>query len=238
LQQRTDELARSNRDLEQFAATVAHDLRTPLTSISGCAKLLEPRLPDHADAESRELLGFIQESTRRMGEMIESMLHYARAGARPLHCKRCDLNAVFNHVLADLRSALDNDRAQVTAEPLPTVPADERLLAQVFQNLIENAVKYRGKEAPKVRITATRAAREWIVSIRDNGAGIAPGDTARIFQLFERASQDSSRQPGSGVGLATCKRIIERHGGRIWVESQLGAGSTFHLALPDAPPTS
>ena len=233
LQQRTDELAQSNRDLEQFATAVSHDLRTPLTSISGCARLLDERLGGKSDADSRELLGFIHESAQRMGAMIARMLHYARVGARPLELKRCDLDLTLSGVLADLRAVVEDSGGKVTHDPLPILHADERLLAQVLQNLIENAIKYRGKDPPRIHVSSSWASREWVLSVRDNGIGIAPSDTDRIFELFERAGQDSSRKPGNGVGLATCKRIIERHGGRIWVESQVGAGSTFHIALPD-----
>jgi signal transduction histidine kinase len=233
LQQRTEELARSNRDLEHFAAAVSHDLRSPLLSISGSARLLEGSSKSNPDSGTRELLGFIQESVARMTEMINRMLRYARVGAKPLEFKRCDLNRVLEQVLKDLRAAVDGDGVRITHDPLPTVQANELLLAHVFQNLIENAIKYRGQEPPKIHVSSRRGPAEWVISIRDNGKGIPPQHLGKIFDLFERAGENGSQCPGSGVGLATCKKIIERHGGRIWVESQVGVGSTFHFALPD-----
>lgn len=231
----TQELARSNQELEHFAATVSHDLRSPLVSIGGCAQLLEEQSRDKLDEDSLELIRHIQESVRRMGDMTERLLHYARVGSGGLVLRICDLNQVVDQVIRDLKSTIQANNARISRDPLPQVWADERLLAQVFQNLIENAIKYRGADPPVIHVRARSEPSAWVVSIRDNGAGIRAQDVDRIFAPFERGRQNEFAVLGSGLGLATCRKIIELHGGNIWVESRVGSGSTFHFRLPRRP---
>lgn len=226
------ELARSNAELELFASVVSHDLRAPLTSIGGCAELLRELLADRLDVESAGFLNDIRDAVSHMGRLIQSLLVYSRVGKGGLTLSECDANHVLAAVLVDLRATISAARAQVTFAPLPIVRADERLLAQLFQNLIENGIKYHGPAEPALQVAASADAESWVFSIADNGIGIDPRHFERIFQVFQRLHDDESQYPGVGVGLATCKKIVDRHGGRIWVDSTPGTGSVFRFSLP------
>lgn len=225
-------LSRSNAELEQFASVVSHDLRAPLTSIGGCAQLLKETLRDRLDADASELLDNIQSSVEHMGRLIKSLLAYARVGKNGLKLAECPTERVLAGVLMDLRAALTETGARITHDPLPIVQADETLLGQLFQNLLENAIKYRSESPPVVHISAKHTERHWMFSVKDNGIGIDPQHFEKIFQIFQRLHRDESRYPGLGVGLATCKKIVEEHGGQIWLESMPGGGSVFHFSLP------
>lgn len=232
LTKRARELARSNAELDLFASVVAHDLRAPLTSIGGCAELLAEMLAGRLDEEAAGILQDLKDSVHHMGRLLQSLLMYSRVGKGGLKLTHCDANQVLATVLVDLRAAATAAQATITYDTLPVVEADEGLLAQLFQNLLENAVKYHGSAAPIVHVSAQADPAGWVFSVADNGIGIEPRHFERIFQIFQRLHADESRYPGVGVGLATCKKIVERHGGHIWVESVLGAGSTFHFTLP------
>lgn len=230
------ELARSNADLEGFASVVSHDLRSPLLSISGAAELLDTHCRGNVEAE--KLLGYLCSSVDEMSRLIRSILNYSRADRGSLQAAPCNPADVLQRVLASLQKTLQTAGGKVAWDPLPSVKADETLLGQLFQNLIENALKYRREEPPAVHVSSTGQCNgqcEFLVT--DNGLGMAPGNLNRIFEPFERLNADKgkdSKQTGIGLGLATCKKIVERHGGRIWAESQPGQGSTFHFTLPPA----
>ena len=229
------ELARSNQDLESFASVAAHDLRGPLNAALMTVELLANPAPEDTDAERSRWLGFIRSELMRMADLIQSLLTYGRASSGPVEKADCACDELLSTVLESLRADLQKNNAQVTHDPLPTVMAHPSLLSELLQNLIENAVKYHGQAPPRVHVSAARDENGWVFSVRDNGIGLHPRDSEKIFKPFQRAQTDGIKRPGSGIGLATCKRIVERHGGRIWVESSPGQGATFHFTLPEAP---
>jgi PAS domain S-box-containing protein len=226
------ELARSNSELEEFAFLVAHDLQSPLVSLDGCVQLLAEACGDQLNEEARELIGHVRRSAKHMSRLVRSLLQYARVGRKGPKRIACRVEVLLARVLELLEAKLEAAGARVTHDPLPEVSGDETLLVQLLQNLIENAVKYRGPAPPQVHVSARLDGGDWIFSVKDNGLGIEPRHTGKIFQLFSRLHADDSQYPGVGLGLATCRKIAERHGGRIWVESQPGAGSTFYFSLP------
>lgn len=226
------ELARSNAEYEQFASVISHDMRSPLLTISGCAQLLREELKDRLGEEELDYLKTIQDNVNYLGEMIRSLLSYARLGSSGIQVKECDLRAVVHGLLVHIQSMVDEAGATITCDPLPTVRGDEVMLTRLFQNLIENGIKYRRDQPPRIHVGARRDNAEWVFSVSDNGIGIEPRHFDRVFQMFQRLHGDESQYKGSGVGLATCKKIVERHGGRIWLESVPGEGTTFHFALP------
>jgi signal transduction histidine kinase len=225
------ELARSNSELERFASTISHDLRSPLMSMSGCAQLILERHMESLSPTGRALIGNIQTCAREMDLLIKCLRDYARAGHGELRLTQCDANSALHSALSNLQADLNRAEAEVTADTLPTVRADESLLAQLLQNLIENAIKYAGTTASRIHVSVRDEPGHWIFSVSDNGIGIDPQDFDRIFQAFERLHAGESQYSGLGIGLAICKRIAERHGGRIWVESQPGSGTTFFFSL-------
>jgi signal transduction histidine kinase len=226
------ELARSNAELEVFASAAAHDLRSPLSAISLFAGLLSRRSTGQLDPEWAECLLSIRSEVERMSTLIDNLLSCGRAGEGGLHAMACDCESILFAVLRDLGALLNETGGQVTHDALPVVSADPVQMSRVLQNLIENAIKYRGERPPHVHVAARREAEAWVFSVQDNGIGIGAADVERIFGWFERGRTDRAGPEGAGIGLATCKRIIERHGGRIWVESRPGAGSTFRFSLP------
>ncbi|MHB1555901.1 MAG: sensor histidine kinase [Isosphaeraceae bacterium] len=232
LRQAAERLARSNRDLEQFAHVASHDLQEPLRAVSGCVQVLRKRYQGKLDERADELIDSTVDGARRMGALINDLLEYARAGGRDRDFGPTDCNAALDQALANLELALRESEAVVTRDRLPTAQTDETQLTRLFQNLIGNAVKFRGPAPPRVHVAARRADGCWSFSVADNGIGFAPEYAERIFTIFQRL-HTRGEYPGTGVGLAICKKIIERHGGRIWVESQPGMGSTFHFTIPD-----
>jgi len=240
------ELARSNAELEQFAYVASHDLQEPLRMVASYTQLLARRYQGKLDAEADEFIAFAVDGANRMQGLINDLLAYSRVETRGRPPQPCDANAAVQRALTHLHMAVQETGAVVTVQPLPTVAADETQLLQLFQNLIGNAIKFRGDQTPHIQVSAQPAegpAAEdkpdggWVFSVQDNGIGIDPAYLGRIFGIFQRL-HTRAKYPGSGIGLAICKRIVERHGGRIWIESQPGAGSTFHFTLPAAPPTS
>jgi len=223
--------ARSNADLQYFVYAASHDLREPLRTIVVYSQLLERQLGSHLDADSSASLTAIAAAAGRMTQLIEGLLEYSTAGElSPSSVEDVDTQLALAAAVANLHSAIHDSKAVITHDFLPSVPGNQLHFVQLFQNFISNALKYRGKNAPSIHLSAKRQRGEWEFSIRDNGQGISPEYHAQIFDLFKRLhGQD---HPGSGIGLATCKKIIDQYGGRIWVESQPGKGSTFFFTVP------
>ncbi|TVQ53520.1 MAG: response regulator [Spirulina sp. DLM2.Bin59] len=229
------ELTRSNEALEQFAFTIAHDLRQPLQSIIGFAKLLRVQFGDRLEPPAIVYVEKIIGGSDRLQQMIEGLLAYAQAGIEPHGLTITDCNTVIREVLANLQFTIQNTQAQITVEPLPTLAVNTTQVLQLFQNLIGNALKFaRPNLCPHVEIWVERQEQAWQFGIRDNGRGIPPEECDRIFKLFHRVPTEAS-PPGSGIGLATCQKIVERYGGKIWAESQWGAGTTIYFTLPQRP---
>ncbi|HEX6908932.1 MAG TPA: ATP-binding protein [Longimicrobium sp.] len=233
LAQQADELARSNAELEQFAYVASHDLQEPLRMVSSYTQLLARRYRDKLDDDAHEFIGYAVDGVQRMQSLISDLLAYSRVGSRGGSLEATSLDTALARTLDMLRVPLEEAGAEVTADPLPTVRADPVQMGQLLQNLVGNALKFRGEAPPRVHVGARRDGAEWIISVRDNGIGIAPEYAQRIFVIFQRLHTRAD-YPGTGIGLAICKKIVERHGGRIWVESAEGRGSTFHFTLPAA----
>ncbi len=233
LTQTNEELRRSNSDLEQFAYVASHDLQEPLRMISSYLSLLERRYAGTLDDDAREFIHFAVDGAARMKGLIQDLLSFSRAGRNNVEWREVEGQQVLQHALKNLMPAIEESGAEVTFDTLPAIHADPSLLTHVFQNLIGNAMKFRGPEKPHVHISANENAAEWTFCVRDNGIGIELQHTDRIFRIFERL-HGIDRYPGTGVGLAISKKIIERHGGKIWVESKLGEGSTFYFSIPKA----
>jgi PAS domain S-box-containing protein len=235
LRRRTEELERSNAELEQFAYVASHDLQEPLRMVANFTQLLADRYQGRLDQDADEFIGFAVEGATRMQALINGLLCFARVKSRAGELEPTDAEAAFGRSLAGLRAAISDAHAQVTNDPLPTVVVDDLQLEQVFQNLVGNALKFRGSKPCRVHVSAERNGREWIFAVKDNGIGIDPRYHERIFVIFQRLHTRQA-YPGTGIGLAICKRIVERHGGRIWVESGEGNGATFYFTIPDRNP--
>ncbi len=225
------ELTRSNADLEQFAYVASHDLQEPLRMVSNYTRLLARRYKGKLDADADDFIEFAVDGATRMQGFIRDLLAYSRVGTRGEALELTDCNAVFHEATANLLAAIEESDAAVTRDELPIVAADAGQLVQLLQNLVGNALKFCGKDRPRVHVAAELRDDEWVFSVRDNGIGIDPEDAERVFVIFARL-HTRDEYPGTGVGLAICKRIVDRHGGRIWVESERGKGSTFHFTLP------
>jgi PAS domain S-box-containing protein len=231
LKEKTEELARSNRNLEQFAYVASHDLQEPLRMVTSYVQLLAKRYKGKLDSDADEFISFALDGSLRMWKLINDLLTYSRVGTREKELKPTDCETVLNQSLNNLKVAIEENGAFVTHDPLPTVMVDNLQWVQLFQNLIGNAIKFRGNEPPRVHVSASRNGNGWIFSVRDNGIGIAPEYAESIFTIFKRL-HGRKDYPGTGIGLAICKKIVERHGGRIWVESEVGKGATFYFTLP------
>jgi len=230
LAQQAQELARSNAELQQFTYAISHDLQEPLLVVSGYVQLLARRYKGKLDADADNFIVRAVDGIKGMETLIKDLLAYWRAGTYTKTFEPTDCKAVFDRTLRNLQAAIEEGGAVVTHDPLPTVMADASQLLQLFQNLIGNAIKFRGEELPRVHISAEQKGNEWVFSVRDNGIGIDPKYTERIFITFERV-HSRSKYPGTGIGLALCKKIVERHGGRIWVNPEQGRGSTFYFTI-------
>ncbi len=224
------ELERSNRELDNFASIAAHDLSAPLRAVSGFAGLLRKHYKEKLDADADHYISQIVEGTGRMQRLINDLLEYARAGTHEKTLVPANVNTIIEKTLVNLTFEVQESGAVITVDPLPTVSADRTQLIQLFQNLVGNAIKYRSN-TPRIHIAAERKDGEWLFRISDNGIGIDPQQFDRIFQIFQRL-HTSSEYSGTGIGLAICKKIVDRLGGRIWVESKPGEGSTFFFTLP------
>jgi PAS domain S-box-containing protein len=232
LKELSDELARSNTDLQQFAFAASHDLQEPLRAVAGCTQILQKRYADKLDARADELINEAVHGATRMQSLVNDLLAFSRVGSRGQPLGRVDAGRSLEDALHNLAVALRESAALVTHDPMPEVPADASQLALVFQNLVANAIKFRGERRPEIHVGAERAPGEWRFFVRDNGVGIEPQYFERIFLIFQRL-HTRRESPGTGIGLALCKRIVERHGGRIWLESEAGKGSTFYFTIAE-----
>jgi two-component system, chemotaxis family, sensor kinase Cph1 len=237
LARQTQELARSNAELEQFAYVASHDLQEPLRMMASFAELLAKRYQDKLDADADEFIGYITDGAARMQRLINDLLGYSRVGTRGKDFAPTDCAAVVGTACTNLRAAIEESDAVVTTDPLPVVMADATQLLQLFQNLLGNAIKFRGDKPVLIHIGAERRGNDWLFWVRDNGIGIEPQYVERIFLIFQRL-HGRGQYPGTGIGLAIAKKIVERHGGRIWVESEPGKESTFYFTLPAGEPHS
>ena len=225
------ELKRSNAELEQFAYVASHDLQEPLRAVAGYVRLLQRRFPDKVDAKAQEYIQGACEGAVRMEQEILDLLTLSRVGGGGLRLAPIDLAEPLKQALQHLQFSVRTAKAKVTSDPMPTLPVDSVQVTQVFQNLVGNALKFRGENPPEVHVGAREEPGEWVFSVRDNGIGIDPQYFQRIFQVFQRLHTRKTH-PGSGIGLTICKKVVEQHGGRIWVESRPGQGSTFYFTLP------
>ena len=224
-------LEASNERLQQFAYVASHDLQEPLRMITRFLRLLEQRYGTELDDDATEFIEFAVDGAERMEDMIEGLLAYSRVETRGNPFEAVDLDAVLDDVVTDLGVRIDETGADITAESLPTVSGDASQLRQLFQNLLENALQYSGDQRPRVSITVTRVEDEWIISISDEGIGIDQADADRVFDVFERLHTHDEYK-GTGIGLALCRRVVEHHGGEIWVEGEPHDGTTFSFTLP------
>jgi PAS domain S-box-containing protein len=226
-----DDLARSNAELERFAYVASHDLQEPLRMVTSYLQLLEGRYKDKLDGDALEFINYAVDGSNRMKSLISDLLAYSRVGTRGKEFANIDCEEVLTRVLANLQGSLEENQAKVTHDPLPRVKADEVQLESLFQNLIGNAIKFHGKKPPEIHVGVHKDDKNWVFSVSDNGIGIDPKYFERIFIIFQRL-HNREEYPGTGIGLAISKRIVERHGGRIWIESQPEKGSTFFFTLP------
>jgi light-regulated signal transduction histidine kinase (bacteriophytochrome) len=233
LQQTAEDLKRSNRDLEQFAYVASHDLQEPLRAVGGYVKLLQLRFAAQLDGKAQHYIDGAFEGATRMERLIADLLAFSRVGTRGGAFVPTELDAVLNHALHNLQAGIESAQATITRDPLPTLSVDATQITRLWQNLIGNALKFHDEQPPKIHIGARREEGRWVFSVRDNGIGIEPQYYEKIFLIFQRLHTRKDYS-GTGIGLAICKKIVERHGGTIWVESQPGQGSTFYFSIPEA----
>jgi PAS domain S-box-containing protein len=231
LQAAAGDLARSNRDLEQMAFIAAHDLKEPLRMVTSFMDLLQSSCGEALDEKGRECVTYAMEGGMRMQNLVEDLLRYARAG-RSKVSRPTNLDDVLDTVCLNLKRALEESNATVTRDPMPTILGNPEEMAQLLQNLIGNAIKFRGDRKPEIHVGAQLREQHWLLSVRDNGMGFDPHYAERIFVIFQRL-HTREQYSGTGIGLAICKKIVEQHGGQIWAESAPGQGSTFFFTIPD-----
>lgn len=225
------ELERSNKDLEQFAYVASHDLQEPLRMVSSYTQLLAQHYEGRLDEKAKKFMDYAVDGAVRMQRLINDLLTYSRIGTRGKPLETTDTQALLGEAIINLTAIIEEKRAIITNDDLPTVRADASQLMQVFQNLISNAIKFQGENVPHIHVSAQDKGREWVFSIRDNGIGIEKQYSDRVFVIFQRL-HTRQEYPGTGIGLAVCKRIVERQGGRIWFESEPGKCSTFFFTMP------
>jgi light-regulated signal transduction histidine kinase (bacteriophytochrome) len=231
LQRRATELERSNADLRQFAYVASHDLSEPLRTVRSYLQLLARRYQGRLGSDADEFIDFAVGGATRMQALIDGLLVYSLAGTSTHTRVSVDCTKVVHNTLATMEALVREKGAAVTVESLPTLYGDETQLAQLFQNLLSNALKFVSDRPPRVRISAVQEGAGWLFSVEDNGIGIEPRHVERAFKVFQRL-QSREAYPGSGIGLAICKRIVERHGGRIWAEPVAGGGTAFRFTIP------
>ena len=230
LKKTNQELCASNKELENFAYLASHDLREPLRMVTSFTKLLARRYSSQLDTEADKIIGFAVDGATRMEELINNLLEYSRISKQTNFTKSVDCELVLDCALRNLKLLIKETNAEITRTSLPTVLGDSEQLIQLFQNLIENALTYRGQEPPKIAISAEAREEQWLFFVQDNGIGIESKYRDRIFQIFQRL-HTREEYPGTGIGLAICRKIVERHNGQIWVESELGQGATFYFTI-------
>ena len=226
------ELERSNRELEQFAYVAAHDLKQPVRTVKMFLDLLDNRSRSELNAQGQEFLGNALSGAQRMDALIEDLLKLAKVSHNDRSMEKICLQCVVDEVLANMQAEIQETGAMITHDDLPDVTADRSQLSQLLQNLIGNAIKYRGDRQPRIHVGVDTNEEEFHFSVQDNGVGIDPRHSDKVFEVFRRLHTDSEA-PGTGIGLALCQRMVHSHGGRIWVDSQPGRGSTFHFTLPN-----
>jgi light-regulated signal transduction histidine kinase (bacteriophytochrome) len=229
---RTKELAKSNADLEHFAYVASHDLREPLRMITSFLQLLERRYKDQLDTDANEFIGFAVDGAKRLDAMIKDLLAYSKVSSEEREFSLIKLENILEETLINLKVQIDENNAIITDDPLPTVNRNNKLLVQLFQNLIGNAIKYRSHDKPQIHISSKEEKNQYIFSVKDNGIGIDSEHQNRIFTIFQRLHRNDE-YGGTGIGLAIAQKIIQELGGAIWVESELGKGSTFYFTIPN-----
>jgi light-regulated signal transduction histidine kinase (bacteriophytochrome) len=228
----TIELERSNQELQQFAYVASHDLQEPLRAVAGFIRLLERRYKEKLDQDAQEFIHFAVDGAVRMQKLIDDLLAYSRVGSHTIPLEPVDCNFLLDQAISNLQVAIEESHAVITRGTLPAITCNGPQMVQLFQNLISNAIKFRGRETPRIHIAAERRGEEWLFSFRDNGIGIDPRHHDRIFKIFQRL-HSRDEYAGTGIGLALCMKIVELHKGRIWMESELGKGTTVYFTLPE-----
>jgi len=223
-------LQRSNLDLQRFAYIASHDLQTPLRSIASFVDLLQSTYGDKLEAQGKDWLLRTSQSVDHLQTLIRDLLEYSRVDAEPRAFETVSMREVFDRASSLLDAAVREANATITMDELPEVRGDRSQLEQLLLNLLANAIKYRGAEAPRIHVTAQPRKDDWLFEVRDNGIGIAPKHQQQVFEIFKRL-HDQKQYPGTGIGLAICRRVVDRHGGKIWVESKLGEGSAFFFTI-------
>jgi light-regulated signal transduction histidine kinase (bacteriophytochrome) len=217
--------------LQQFAYVASHDLQEPLRMITSYLTLLENRYKDKLDDDADEFIEFAVDGAKRMKQLIKDLLQFSRVGTHGKSFQKTNCEAVLKKTLSNLEVAIIENQAEITYDSLPMIKADDSQLLQLFQNLISNAIKFRSEKPPKIHVGAISKNGEWVFSVNDNGIGIEEEYEKRIFVIFQRLHANN-KYPGTGIGLALCRKIVERHGGHIWFKSKLGEGSTFYFTIP------
>jgi light-regulated signal transduction histidine kinase (bacteriophytochrome) len=227
------ELERSNKDLQQFAYIVSHDLQEPLRQVVRFSEILHQRYQDRLDQAAKEFLNFIIEGGKRMQRLIKDLLAYSKVERGQPELVSAPMEELLETAMLNMTTSIRTSRAEVTHGPLPVLKVDRVQLLQVFQNLLSNAIKFRGPEPPKIHVAASREGKTWVFSVQDNGIGFDPKAADTLFELF-RQLPTKAKKKGTGIGLAIVKRVVETHGGRVWAESKPGKGATFYFTLPAA----
>ena len=232
LKQVLSELERSNKDLEQFAYVASHDLQEPLRMVASYTQLLARRYKDKLDADANDFINFAVDGANRMQTLINDLLTFSRVGTRGKPFVATDINLILERICKNLEVSIQESGAVIAYDSLPTLNVDKTQIEQLFQNLISNAIKFRNEKSPDIRVRAEQKEKKWQFSISDNGIGFKPEYKDRIFTIFQRL-HGKEEYPGTGIGLAICKKIVERHGGQIRVESEVGKGATFYFTIQD-----
>jgi light-regulated signal transduction histidine kinase (bacteriophytochrome) len=232
---RTVELKRSNTELEEFAYVASHDLQEPLRKVRSFTELFAQKFGSQVDEEGHRYIGYIVNGAERMQGLIQDLLTYSRVGRSELDLGMVDIGLLFDDVTLQIEDVVKGAQATITRDALPTLPVNARQIGMLFQNLLTNAIKFRRADSPRIHVAAQQQQDQmWLFSVSDNGIGIRPEHFERVFQIFQRLHA-RSEYPGTGIGLAICKRVVERHGGRIWLESVPDKGTTFFFTLPEQP---